>query len=212
MWEPRQSIESADSSGARACETPDKASKPDLRLSQPPALSLSQPPASSNRAMEQSNRNFKSNPRSCKGFLWGPWGCARGCHGGCKLFRQPVSKYHNCFYKNINISFAIYTNGFTAASWKFKTSNISLEHVAPCGDLTGAHRKPLKLRGFDLKIRFDCSIARLLCAGGWLRLRAVGWLRLSWAHFKSGGLFACWFRKVARWFRCFVWGLTRSSS
>ena len=38
----------------------------------------------------------------------------------------------------------------------------------------------MKLRGFDLKIRFDCSIARLLDAGGWFGLRAGGRLRLSW--------------------------------
>ena len=55
----------------------------------------------------------------------------------------------------------------------------------------------MKLRGFDLKVRFDGSIARLLDAGGWLRLRTGGWLRLSWAHLNSGGRFACWFRKVA---------------
>ena len=65
------------------------------------------------------------------------------------------------------------------------------------------HRKPLKLRGFDLKVRFDCSIARLLDAGGWLRLRAGGWLRLSWGHLNSGGRFACWFGKVAGWLRYF---------
>ena len=58
----------------------------------------------------------------------------------------------------------------------------------------------------------ECSIARLLDAGGWLRLSAGGWLKLSWPHLTSGGRFACWFRKVAGWLRCFVWGLTRSSS
>ena len=76
----------------------------------------------------------------------------------------------------------------------------------------GPHRKPLHLRGFDLKLRFDGSIARLLDAGGWLMLRAGGWLRLSWARLNSGGRFACWFRKVAGCLRCFVWGLTRSGS
>ena len=50
----------------------------------------------------------------------------------------------------------------------------------------GPHRKPLQLRGFDLKVRFDGSIARLLDAGGWLRLTADGWLGLSWAHLNSG--------------------------
>ena len=43
----------------------------------------------------------------------------------------------------------------------------------------GPHRKPLQLRGFDLKVRFDGSIARLLDAGGWLGLSAGGWLGLS---------------------------------
>ena len=37
----------------------------------------------------------------------------------------------------------------------------------------------MKLRGFDLKVRFDGSIARLLDAGGWLRLRAGGCLGLA---------------------------------
>ena len=36
----------------------------------------------------------------------------------------------------------------------------------------------LQLRGFDLKVRFDGSIARLLDAGGWLGLSAGGWLML----------------------------------
>ena len=81
----------------------------------------------------------------------------------------------------------------------------------PMAGRWGHHRKSLKLRWFDLKVRFDCSIARLLDAGGWLRLRAGGWLGLSLAHLNSGR-FACWFRKVAGWLRCFVWGLTRSSS
>ena len=52
----------------------------------------------------------------------------------------------------------------------------------------------------------------VLDAGGLLRLSAGGWLRLSWPHLNSGGRFACWFRKVAGWLRCFVWGPTRSSS
>ena len=73
------------------------------------------------------------------------------------------------------------------------------------------HRKPLKLRGFELKLRFDCCIAWLLDAGGWIKLRAGGWRKLSWAHLNSGGLFACWFRKVAGWLRCVVWGSTRPS-
>ena len=60
-------------------------------------------------------------------------------------------------------------------------------------------------------VRFDCSIARLLDAGGWPRLRAGGWLRLSWAHLNSSGRFAGLFRKVAGWLRCFVWGLALSS-
>ena len=55
-------------------------------------------------------------------------------------------------------------------------------------------------------------MAPLLDAGGWLRLRAGGWLGLSWAHLNSGGRFACWLRKVAGLLRCFVWGLTRLSS
>ena len=82
----------------------------------------------------------------------------------------------------------------------------------PVASRWGPHRKPLKLRGFDLKVRFDCCISRLLGAHGWLRLSAIGWLRLSWPHLNSGGRFACWFRKVGGWLRCFVWGLTRSSS
>ena len=80
-----------------------------------------------------------------------------------------------------------------------KTINILLEKCGALWRRYGADRKPLKLRGFDLKVRFDCSIARLLDAGGWLRLRAGGWLRLSWAHLNSGGRFACWFGKVAGW-------------
>ena len=49
----------------------------------------------------------------------------------------------------------------------------------PVATVRGPHRKPLQLRGFDLKVRFGGSIARLLDAGGWLRLRAGGWLMLS---------------------------------
>ena len=37
----------------------------------------------------------------------------------------------------------------------------------------------MQLRGFDLKVRFDGSIAPLLDAGGWLGLSAGGWLMLS---------------------------------
>ena len=37
----------------------------------------------------------------------------------------------------------------------------------------------MQLRGFDLKVRFDGSIARVLDAGGWLGLSAGGWLMLS---------------------------------
>ena len=49
----------------------------------------------------------------------------------------------------------------------------------PLAPVRGPHRKPLQLRGFDLKVRFDGSIARLLDAGGWLGLIAGGWLMLS---------------------------------
>ena len=70
-----------------------------------------------------------------------------------------------------------------------------------CLPLRGPHRKTLQLRGFDLKVRFDGSIARLLDAGGWLKLRAGGWLGLSWAHLDSGGRFACCFRNIAGWLR-----------
>ena len=62
----------------------------------------------------------------------------------------------------------------------------------PVAGVRGPHRKPLQLRGFDLKVRFDGSIARLLDAGGWLGLRVVGWLKISWVHLNSGGRFACW--------------------
>ena len=44
----------------------------------------------------------------------------------------------------------------------------------PVATVRGPHRKPLKLRGFYLKVRFDGSIAGLLDAGGWLTLRAGG--------------------------------------
>ena len=66
----------------------------------------------------------------------------------------------------------------------------------PVAALRGPHRKPLKLRGLDLKVRFDGSIARLLDAGDWLRLRAGGWRGLSWdtstlvAAFRSERLLA----------------------
>ena len=49
----------------------------------------------------------------------------------------------------------------------------------------------------------DCS---MLAAG--LVLVLVAGLCLV----NSGGRFACWFKKVAGWLRCFVWGPTRSSS
>ena len=49
----------------------------------------------------------------------------------------------------------------------------------PVASPWGPHRKPLQLREFDLKVRFDGSIARLLNADGLLGLSAGGWLMLS---------------------------------
>ena len=46
----------------------------------------------------------------------------------------------------------------------------------PVARLRGPHRKPLQLRGLDLKVRFDGSIAPLLDAAGWLGLSAGVWL------------------------------------
>ena len=45
--------------------------------------------------------------------------------------------------------------------------------------LRGPHRKPLQLRGFDLKVRFDGSIVRLLDAGVGLGLGLVVGLGLA---------------------------------
>ena len=107
---------------ARACQTPDKASKPTSNVSEPTCKAATRvevsparpkptslPPASSNRAMEPSNRTFKSNPRSFKGFLWGPQTPAierqRLPQAG-KTLSQQASKYYIKHHQNINMSFA----------------------------------------------------------------------------------------------------------
>ena len=88
VWDARQSIESADSSGARACQTPDKASKPASNLSEPtckaatrvevspakpkPATSPKPKPAVS---IEQSSHRIKLSNRTleaAKVFQRGP--------------------------------------------------------------------------------------------------------------------------------------------
>ena len=67
-----------------------------------------------------------------------------------------------------------------------KTINISFDKCdALWRQYRGPHRKPLKLQGFDLKVRFDCSIARVLNAGGWLKLRARGLVGLGLAGLTS---------------------------
>ena len=87
-----------------------------------------------------------------------------------------------------------------------KPSIFLWKSVAPCGDRTEAPSETVAAS----RVRFEGSIRWLHCLIA--RCWRLGWLRLSWAHLNSGGRFACWFRKVAGRLRCFVWGLTRSSS
>ena len=65
----------------------------------------------------------------------------------------------------------------------------------------------MQLRGFDLKVRFDGSIVRLLDAGGWLELSAGGWLLSSGLWWPLCMLVprGCWLASMlAGWLRCFV--------
>ena len=113
MRDPRQSIESADSSGARACQTPDKASKPASNLSEPtckaatsvevspakpqPATSPKLKPAAS---IEQSSHPIEPSNRTLEAAMVSyaaPRGlpqAANGRHGDGTHPSQPAAKFH----------------------------------------------------------------------------------------------------------------------